>query len=290
MRVILSALLVAIPGIAIAQTATMPDDIVVSAQREQARKAVATYVANISRTTGGQLARFHQPVCVSMIGGLPAEHAAIVEQRIREDAIAAGAQVAKAPCRANLIVMIAASGSDLIKDMRKHRPDWLTGLSWTDVNALIAPTPARAWSIMSLRNETGEELSPPSAMGNRAMRTRDALSDTPVLRVRSSSIVSPSTRQNMEASFVVIDRPSIVGMSLRQIADYAAMRGLGHTRPPAPGGSVDTILSLLDGSGTPPRALTASDAAFLRTLYSSDGLGEAVNERNKIARRIIDGK
>lgn len=280
MRSILPVLLVAAPGIAIAQTAAGPDDIVVRAQREQTRREAAKYVAKISVAANGQLARFHQPVCVSVIGGLPREHAVIVEQRIREDALAAGMHVVKKlPCRANLVVMFAASGSDLIGDIRKHRPAWLIGLSSSDIDKLTAPGPARAWSITSLRNEDGEPAN-----------WTPYINDVPSLRVRSSSNVASPNRQDVDASFVVIDRPSIVGKSLRQIADYAAMRGLGHTRPPAPGGSIDTILSLLDDTGTPPRALTVTDIAFLRGLSASNGLRSAVTERNAIARRIADGK
>ena len=305
MRLLSFTLLAAVSGVAIAQTAPQPDDIVVRAQREKARKEAATFVTNISRTTDGQLARFHQPVCVAVIGGLPPEHAAIVEARIREDAMAAGVPIAKkTPCTANFIVALAVDGSDLVKGMEKARPDWLTGLTPADIRVLTAPGPARAWSITSLRNESGEMLSPPrmsdafvgmlpqggTQLANGGPKAGQAEIDAPALRVQSSSIVARPNRQDTEAAFVVIDKTSIIGLSLRQIADYAAMRGLGHTRPPAPGGAVDTILSVLDGAGTPPRALTAADAAFLKALYSTDGRRAAVTERNAIARRIADGK
>ncbi|QDZ07236.1 hypothetical protein FPZ24_06865 [Sphingomonas panacisoli] len=304
MRLLLSVLLL-VPGLAVAQDAKPQDDIVVRAQREKARKEAATFVTNISRSTDGQLARYHQPVCVAVIGGLPPEHVAIVEARIREVAAAAGIAIAKkTPCTANFIVAIAVNGSDLVKDMAKARPDWLTGLSSSDIKVLTTPGPARAWSITSLRNESGEMLSSPrmsdaftsilpqgrSALENGGTTRSQAEIDAPSLRVQSSSIVARPNRQDIEASFVVIDRPAIVGLSLRQIADYAAMRGLGHTRPPAPGGPIETILTVLDGAGTPPRALTDSDAAYLKALYSTDGRRAAVTERNAIARRIADGK
>jgi hypothetical protein len=305
MRLFLSVLFVMFPAIAIAQTATTPDDIIVKGQREQARKAAATYVTNISRTTDGQLARFHQPVCVAVIGGLPPEHVAIVEARIREVAVAAGVPVAKKkPCTANFIVAIAFDGSALVKDMEKVRPDWLTGLSAGDIRTLTAPGPARAWTITSLRNESGEMLSPPrmsdafvgilpqggTQLATGGVKAGQAEIDAPALRVQSSSIVARPNRQDVEASFVVIDKTSIIGLSLRQIADYAAMRGLGHTRPPAPGGVIGTILAVLDGAGTRPPELTPADAAYLKALYASNGRRSAAVERNAIARRIADGK
>ncbi|THD35149.1 MAG: hypothetical protein E7773_11895 [Sphingomonas sp.] len=285
MRFLLSALLAIVPGTAFAQTAADQNDIVIRDRALPDRKAAEAYVANISLRSDGQLARFHQPVCPSVVG-LPAEHAAIVERRILADATAAKAPVTKKlPCTPNLIVIIATSGRDLVSDMKTSRPGWLTGLSIADIDALTAEGPARAWSITSLRNEDGEGIGQP-----RGSSQRDPLGDAPAFRVRSASIVRQPNRQDVEASFVVIDRAATVGLSLRQVADYAAMRGLAHTRPPASGGPVDTILSVLDGAATRPRELTASDSAYLRALYARDGLDSAVAERNAIARRIAKGK
>ena len=283
MRLLL-ALLLASPAVATAQTAPPQEDIVIRATREADCKAAQTYVANISVRSDGQLARFHQPVCPNVIGLNP-RYAAIVEKRIVADAVAAGAPVAKKPrCSPNLFVMIASNGSDLVKDMRVNRPGWLAGLSTADIDALIAPSPARAWSITSLRNEDGEALEGPGALGGAAF------GDVPVLRVRSASIVNQPNRPDVEASFVVIDQASTIGLTLRQIADNAAMRGLARTRPPKPGGAIYTILTAPDPDAARPRELTTSDAAYLRALYASEGTSTAVTERNAIARRIAKGK
>ncbi|QDZ06382.1 hypothetical protein FPZ24_01925 [Sphingomonas panacisoli] len=290
MRLIFSLLLIAVPSVAVAQDVKSQDDIVVRAKRKQDRAVAEAFVRSVSTRTDGQLARFHQPVCADVIG-LPQSYATIVKERIIADAVSVGAPVAKkATCTPNLIVIVATSGSDLVIDMRSRRPDWLTGLSPSDIDALTTPAPARAWSVTSLRNEAGEELSDADMQHALFDKTRDTFSQTPVLRVRSTSIRQYASRRDLEASFVVIDQSATVGLSLRQIADYAAMRGLGHARPPASGGQVDTILSLLDGSGTAPRALTGSDTAFLRGLYASDGLSSAATERNAIARRIANEK
>ncbi|MDB5679155.1 hypothetical protein [Sphingomonas bacterium] len=284
-RFLFSALLAIVPGTTLAQTAAGQDDIVIHDRSLPDRKAAQTYVANISVRSDGQLARFHQPVCPSVIG-LSRDYAAIVESRIRDDAAAVGAPVAKsAKCSANLIVIVASDGATLVRDMRVNRPGWLTGLSSANVDALTVPGPARAWSITSLRNEDGEGVGAP-----RGATARDPLGAAPAFRIRSASIVRQPNRQDVEGSFVVIDQAATVGLSLRQIADYAAMRGLALTRPPAPGGTTETILSLLDVAAVRPRGLTATDTAYLRALYARDGLDGAVSERNAIARRIAKGK
>jgi hypothetical protein len=284
-RFLLTALLAAAPAAALAQAATPQDDIVVRDRREVDRKAVETYVANISVRSDGQLARFHQPVCPVVIG-LPRPYSTMIEKRVVADAVAAGAPVAKkSDCAPNFIIVIAASGSDLIDDIRVNRPGWLDGLTTAQVAALAAPAPARAWSVTSLRNEDGEGLRRGADSAG-----SDPLAGKPVLRVMSASIIKQPTRQDVEASFVVIDKAPTFGLTLRQIADYAVMRGLAHTRTPAPGGAIDTILSLFDGSPTTPRELTGTDAAYLRALYASDGRDAAVTERNAITRRITKGK
>lgn len=285
-RFLLPALLAIGPGMAYAQAAAgQQDEIVIRDRSLPDRKAAQTYVANISVRSDRQLARFHQPVCPSVIG-LSRDYAAIIESRIREDAVAVKAPVAKsAKCAANLIVIVAGDGAALVRDMRVNRPGWLTGLSSADVDALTAPGPARAWGITSLRNEDGEGVGAP-----RGATARDPLGAAPAFRVRSASIVRQPNREDVEGSFVVFDQGATVGLSLRQIADYAAMRGLALTRSPAPGGATETILSLLDGVTTHPRGLTATDTAYLRALYARDGFDGAVSERNAIARRIAQGK
>jgi hypothetical protein len=277
-RVLLAGLMAFAPVAGSAQTAPPPpsaataDDIVVRARTEAERKAIQSYVANISVRSESQLPRFHDPVCPLAIG-FDRQFAAIVEKRIRDVARAAGVDVAKKErCPANLILIMAENGSKLVKDIRVHRADWLGELDPSDIDALIAPAPARAWSVTTLRNEDGGR--------QRGM----------FITVMTASILKVPTRQDMEVSFVIVDKAPSMGMTLRQVADYAAMRGLARTRPPAPGGAIDTILTAFDKAATPVRELTASDAAYLRALYSTQGMMDAVTERNAITRRIAKGK
>lgn len=261
------------PTIVAAQTKPAdPDDIVIRARTEAERKAIQTYVTTISVRSESQLSRFHDPICPVVIG-FDRPYAAIVEKRILEVARAAGAPVPKkAKCGANLLVIMAEDGSALVKDIRANRSDWLGGLFPTEVDALIAPAPARAWSVTSIRNEDGGRQS-----GS-------------VLTVMAASIIKQPTRQDMEVSFVIIDKAPSMGMTLRQVADYAAMRGLVRTRPPAPGGAIDTILTAFDPSAPRVRELTATDSAYLRALYASDGTMTAAGERKAITRRIAKEK
>ena len=271
---------------AAAQTSPMPD-IVVTGNKEADRKAAEAYVSSIAVRSESQLARFHQPVCPLVIG-MPKPYSTMVEKRVAADAAAAGIDVAKkVRCDANLIIVIADDGAALVKDIRTHYPGWLVGLSPRDIDMLTVAGPARAWSVTSLRNEDGQGMrnQPDTPAG-------DGLAGKPVLRVMTASILRQPTRQDMEASFVMIDKAATMGLTLRQVADYAAMRGLARTRPPAASEKgLTTILTMFDPSvPSRPPELTNADAAYLRALYRGNGTAAAVNEKNGIARRIAKGK
>ena len=287
-RPLLLALAITAPLLpARAQTARDPGDIVVTGNKQADRNAAEAYVASIAVRSETQLARFHQPVC-ALVLGIPRPYSTIIEKRIAEDARGAGIDVAKkVRCDANLIVVIAEDGVALVKDIRIHYQGWLAGLSPADIDALEKPGPARAWSVTSLRNEDGQGMrNSPLSAGN------DPLADKPVLRVMTASILRQPTRQDVEASFVVIDKAATIGLTLRQIADYAAMRGLARTRPPVgDAAALSTILTVFDPQAVSrPRELTSADTAYLRALYRGDGTAAAVNEKNAIARRITEGK
>jgi len=261
--------------------AAADDDIIVRGSKEAARKAAKAFVAQVSVRADNQLARYHSPVCPLIIG-MPEPYAGMVASRIRDDAVAAGAQIArKQRCDANLIVIFAGDGAALVKDIRNNRPGWLEGLDGRDIDKLIQPGPVRAWSVTTLRNETGQPLSiPPEGTGN----VNDPLSGKPVLLTLSASLLHEATRRDLEASFVVIDETATYGLTLKQIADYAAMRGLARTRAPEPGGALTTILGLFDSAAEArPPELTLADTSYLKSLYADKGLDRVLQERNRIA-------
>lgn len=282
------AALALFPAAALSQTSPPPErDVIVKGRRITDQKAAERFVADISVRQGDQLARFHQPICPIVIG-LSGPYGAMVEQRIRTTAAAVGAPVDKAKCAANLIVVFAGSGAALVRDIRKQRPGWLEGLAGPEIDALEAPGPTRAWSVNSLRNEDGRAVYiPPAGSG----AVGDPLGDKPTLRVMSASIIKRPFRQDMEASFVVIDEKATYGLTLRQLADYVVMRSLAATRAPRSGGAaLDTILALFDPAAGHPRGLSDPDAAYLRALYKSPGTRDTINERAMIARRMAAGK
>jgi hypothetical protein len=78
-----------------------------------------------------------------------------------------------------------------------------------------------------------------------------------------------AVRQDIIGAVIVIDVAAVDGMTIAQVADYAAMRGLARTHPPGRPGTVGTILNLFDPAAVAPLEMTVFDLAYLRALYGS---------------------
>src|SRR5690606_5441913 len=83
------------------------------------------------------------------------------------------------------------------------------------------------------------------------------------------SLIGGGTRRVITSSMVFFDRDALEGTTLRQLADYAAMRVFAQTRDARGDNAPHSILSLFDEGAAPPEGLTAFDRAFLTTLYES---------------------
>jgi len=127
--------------------------------------------------------------------------------------------------------------------------------------------------VTSIRNEDGNNVVTP------------AYGDTYTMRVSSASILKLPTLAAIEGSIIVIDSPAVIGLSLPQIADYAAMRGLARTVPPQSKG-VSSILNLFEPTATRQPELTRSDIIYLQTLYTLKGTENAMQTHGRISREL----
>jgi hypothetical protein len=95
-------------------------------------------------------------------------------------------------------------------------------------------------------------------------------------------------------SFVVMDQSAILGMSVQQIADYAAMRSFARTRVPKAEGNgalPPTILALFDAPAPlRPDGLTPADRAYLGALYKMGGYEKGREMRTTITQSMQKGK
>jgi hypothetical protein len=107
--------------------------------------------------------------------------------------------------------------------------------------------------------------------------------------MRAQSRMTAASRPHFKAAFVVVESSALKGLTVKQAADYAAMRAFANTNPhKLAGSSVPTILNILDApmNSQVPITMTEWDLAFLRALYASPLNLYAGANRAGIARHV----
>ena len=99
-----------------------------------------------------------------------------------------------------------------------------------------------------------------------------------------------STRTDINTALVVFDREAVLGMTLTQLADYATMRGLTHTRDASADEDMETILALFAQEGRSPDALTSFDVGYLRSVYLADASLPAVNRLLNVRQEALKAR
>ncbi|TCM41552.1 hypothetical protein [Novosphingobium sp. ST904] len=224
--------------------------------RESAHRFVAQMA--IPAQSDEPLARFTYPLCVGS-AGLPAEAGEVVIDRIAEVAASAGLPVAAAGCAPNLMVVFVEDSRAAVQRLSHGRSGAMIGQLRADIRRILEqPGPVRAWIKAAIRSRDGD---------------RPSYSPTGVttLKTETSTHLSSTTRRDIVSSVVLIDREAMADRDLRQVADYAAIRGLtgahlGEIRAEGP----PTILTLFtsQGDADAPPGLTAADRAFLSAFYT----------------------
>jgi hypothetical protein len=285
---------IASPALAL-QTAPPPSsDIVVTGSKVKSREVekVARAVTPPGDLYREPLAQFQEPVCPGILG-MSAEFSDVMDMRIRSVAERARIRVAKpGKCRVNLLVIFVPNGQLAMQNL-SHKGPWLFGnLSPSALGDLATdpelkdlaadPGPVHAWVNSEIRSREGNPL------------TGRGDPDEPALTKTSGghSHMFMYARRDIVGSVIVIDTDAVVGKTVSQIADYAAMRGLARTRPPGTEAKIETILSLFDGGATPPpEEITRFDLAYLRAVYGAvpniagiTKLGLVAQEMKKSAR------
>lgn len=207
------------------------------------------------------LARFEDRLCPG-VAGLPPEYAVMMVARIRAKAEALKLWMGdEEKCSPNFIIAFVADGQKFLTDLLDQQSAAFQDMSPAQRRALLAqPGPARVWTQTSTRTRDGMPV--PKGEG---------LANPPVVQMAMAhSKIYLSTREDITAVMVLFDKEQLIGKTLNQLADYAMMRGLAQTRPPASDGTaMDTILTLFDPDTAPPLELTSFDNAYLASLYDS---------------------
>jgi hypothetical protein len=253
------------------------NSIVVTGKQLDEDQAAET-IRRIATPVGGQLARFSEPVC-PRVTGFETQYEAIVAKRIKAVAEAVGAGAAKEGCVTNLFVVIVDDGPEFVRELDRRHPEVFDGMSKREYTALANDAgAARTWTATALTNSMGQIAGTPApTAGTGTVKwgyqgSSVSIGNAQVMRIYEGSNINPSVQQAIVSAWVVLETRETFGMTLTQIADYAAMRGLAMVRPDELAAGDDTILALFEPeAGAAPAELTEFDRAYLKSLYRVQG-------------------
>jgi len=288
MRLLLLASTLALGAVSVAAAQEGPppgaasgEDVVVVGKndRPDQRQEVRDFVRALDNLTGTDpIARFDQDSsCPAVIGLSDARNAAIVE-RMRRVAKAVGIPVSDPGCKPNVLVIIARNKNETIKALRQKQPIFFRDAAGRPISVPKDKGPATAWQLSGLLDRRGT----PVAVDPLAHRY---VLDTP----EGASLINSAARPVVHGSVLVMNVDALVGLTMTQIADYAAMRAFAPTQPrKLKGSGASTILTILDAPADSmvPLTLTQWDQAYLRALYATGGYHNAYSQRADMARRI----
>jgi hypothetical protein len=256
-----AALCAALP--AAAQDVPAPDPgesdttiVVTGKAREPSQREVSEQARELSRVGRFQLyeealPRFETPLCPAVFG-LRDDYAAEIVARIRLNATRLELPLGEADCAPNLLVAFMRDGRTFLAEFERKRPEMFRLVAASERDELLRQAaPVRVWTNIGLR-WTGN--GPPPIGWPRAR---------PSVRGQLARPAMPEARDILSA-VVLFDEEAVVGMTLEQLADYATMRGLSHTRPASGDEPMATILAMFE-DGTDE--LTSFDISYLRSLY-----------------------
>jgi len=234
--------------------------IVVQGRRDVQRQIHDFVKALTDIPPAGQLSRFDFTVCPVAVGLSKPQNEEVAD-RMRAVADAAGIKVGKPGCKANVLVVVSNDAQKFVDWLKNDEPEYFIGVTPKEKALLKHVSHAAAWHIEGRTDQDGVNV------------TRDLDSGMFISsRTDIPSRISTNDHPSFEAAIVVLDGRSLGGLTVVQLADYAAMRAFAKTDPSRLANpAAPTILTLLDtpmGSAV-PITLTEWDLAYLKALYDS---------------------
>ncbi|QIK95893.1 hypothetical protein G7076_04900 [Sphingomonas sp. HDW15A] len=269
-------LLAALPAILAAPlSAQTPsgDEIVVTGEKKK-KEITQALKRMIARTDGGQLARYEKRVCPRVIS-LPNDWAQRMVRMIRAEIAATNARIGAKGCDVNALVMFVDRPRDLLVGLNAREPSFF-GMNPRTFDIFTAvERPAYSWQLVETYGSRGQILRQLGSLTYQdpttgAIITTPLQSGTKAAFDDTGSRLKSGARDEIELSFVVIDRDLSEGKTLRQLADFATLHLLLDVRPNAGTADGDSILSLFEKrtGWVPPRRMSRFDRAALRGFYS----------------------
>jgi hypothetical protein len=171
-----------------------------------------------TRWSDEPVARFAAPICV-LAAGLPTPMLDAITARMVDVAHEAGVRLGGHDCQPNVAVLFVDDGSRELADLSRRHPAMFANLDRRAIKRIAAaPGPVHVVSTTQERGSQGDPIF--VGIGGERFLTLPF----------ATRVVLP-IRRDITSAVVLIDRRAIVGLTPRQIADYAAMRSFAMLNP-----------------------------------------------------------
>ena len=224
------------------------------------------------------VAKFAFPVCVE-VRGLAPDDAAVIAERIRENAEELGVGADRKPdCVPTLrVAFMAPATGPATSWLTMDSPQLAHLADYQRERVLGEAGPVRAWNKVAVRDPTGKPFRP---------QLGDQFRFPTFTEIEPLSATDPIVTTEITGAAVLIAREAADGLTLGQLADYATMRALLGTDAPEGIAPVQTILTLFSDPA-PPAGLTDFDRALVREIYDASRNAKPRRVFNDIARAVI---
>lgn len=241
------------------------------------------------RTRIGQLARWHEPICVRT-GGLPPELGAQVATRIMDIADGLGIATNRAElCHPNVRIGFTSEPQAMI-ERAYRRNTAVIGFHYAarTRDVMRVRQPVQAWYVTKTRpGRSGGAVADPEVDFSERI-------DQAGVRVPGGSAGSrlgSGISSGLAHVLIFADTRAVEGEDAAAIAELLAFLALAQTPVAASCDEADTILNLMNPACPPerrPATLTDYDRAYLRALYSVDPTWGPQLQRGTIVTHMTD--
>jgi hypothetical protein len=270
---------------------------------KQTQSFVQTYAAAANPELG-QIARWHDGVCVQVVGLIAPDQAARIAARIEDVARSLTLRVLPKGCQSNIQIEFTNRPQDVLDRVAARTEQVLGYHHPVSLKALKTVThPIQAWYMTATRGGAGDIAAlafantvgsgpPPAAFNNQQVKQEviDSPENAPPAGCADSPHFTSCLKGVFKNVFMVADSSLVQGKDSGAVADYMAMLALSQPRSLDGCHALPSVIDLFAKAECPrrdrPDGLTSADAAYLTALYSADMEANKAGEQGDIARRM----
>lgn len=204
------------------------------------------------------LPRFEDRLCPGIIG-LEQEYAELLVTRVRMNAERFGLRLAEdGDCDPNLVVAVVDDSRAYLADLVERRGYLFRDMDPAERADMLAEDgPFRVWHQVAARTRDGIRVG----------RNENLVMPPEAGMWQAHSRIYRPVRHDITYALVLMDKESVRGLTLRQIADFATLRALATEYPDGASERGATMLNLFAAEDSRPDELSDFDAAWLSRLY-----------------------